>query len=74
MALHGTLNVNGRRIGSYEIRRLAELTDPGAEYEYAWSVTLAAWSEARRGTTRHRYSDGAAILLAKVLTDAGEAE
>jgi hypothetical protein len=74
MALHGTLNVNGQRIGSYEIRRLAELADPGAEYEYTWSVTLYRWSEPRKGVTRHRYSDGAAILLAKVLTDAEGSE
>jgi hypothetical protein len=74
MPLHGIVRVNGQRIGSYEIRRLGQLGDPGAEYEYAWTVEATRYgAQVRQGMLRHRYCDGAGVLLAKVMLAAEDA-
>lgn len=72
MALHGTIEINGRTIGLWEAVRQDNLTDPDQVSSYACRVSVrqlnspvvVEWED----VLEHRYSDGAAVLAAKVLS------
>lgn len=61
MSLHGTINLNGRQLIAWTARRLADHPQEINEYECRVSNRLDDF------TVTHRYSDGAAVLAAKVL-------
>lgn len=64
MALHGTVQVNGSVVGTWEAVRGGQLA-PGW-HEYA--VLVNVHGNGVRGTVEHRYADGPAVLAAKALT------
>lgn len=68
MALHGTFEVNGRRIGQWDARRLptpSALTTGETFYE----VGVEIRGEWIRGLlVAHRYADGPLVLAAKALS------
>lgn len=72
MALHGTIEINNKRIGLWQARRTQPLLDDDAENDYECEVTWRAFDQpATRETfsVRHRYSDGAIALAVKVLSE-----
>lgn len=69
MALHGTIGVNGARIGDWVARRVSRAggTDADPVYRYECIVHFdgrIVWE----GEIEHRYADGAVVLAAKVLS------
>lgn len=72
--LHGDIRVNGHKIGGWEAQCLSAVpfnqrrlrNDAVADYRYAVELN----HEHFVGQVRHRYGDGAAVLLAKVMADA----
>lgn len=76
MALWADLKVNHESIGRVEIIRTAGGDDLDSMNTYKWSYCPGQYPfEADRvyGVATHRYGDGAAALMAKVLTAAAEA-
>jgi len=73
--LYGDVFVNDRIVGVWTARRLTRVTDENAEYEYAVSVQLLSRNfeqQSVSGTITHRFSDGALVLIAKIMTWADE--
>ena len=67
MALHFEIKVNGLPIGHVHIRRL-EVLLAGKLLEYEYEVEYPTL-KVTRGNVRHRYSDGALVLITKVFKD-----
>lgn len=70
MALHGPLAITNRDggntiVGYWSARRTSDITHPDAEHEYECEVTYQGTTDSF--VVRHRYSDGALALAAKVL-------
>lgn len=66
MALHGSLMVNGHRIGRWAARRTVDAAD--GNHTYDWEV----WANGRelKGSLQHQYADGALLLAQRVLVAA----
>jgi hypothetical protein len=72
MAIHGPVMVNDQIIAYYTIRRTEPLTDPDqlSKYDYKYEdVTIGKRTE---GSVFHKYSDGAAALISRVMLCAAE--
>jgi hypothetical protein len=68
--------INNTTIGAIYMRRQDELSALREVYRYEWEVTLNPKSVGENvfhasGELEHRYSDGALVLTAKVLKEAG---
>ncbi len=70
MSLHGSVMLNGRTLGIYEIRRLS--TEVHDFNDYAWWWVGVDRDERYEGTIKHEYSKGAAALVGAVLELVGE--
>lgn len=64
MALHGSLEVNGRVIGQWEAVRRSEVAPGWHEY----SVHVHVHATNATGKVIHRYADGPAVLAVKALS------
>lgn len=72
--LHGDIRINGDKIGEWEAQCLSDVpfaqrrlqADAVAEYRYEVKLNRQRIA----GQVSHRYGDGAAVLLAKVMSDA----
>lgn len=75
MALHGTIQENGHSIAIWEAVRISNVSGtPGRDdqCQYSWIyVDLQNGAARLQGTVEHRYGDGAAKLLVRVLRAAG---
>jgi hypothetical protein len=72
MALHGQIMVNTEVIGAWSARRMTMLPDPDGTAPYECYVTMYA-DDPPRVTAfemRHRYDDGALVLVSKVIAEA----
>jgi hypothetical protein len=72
VALHGTVHVNASTIGTYDVQRLEDVTSADAVHRYRYRVHFDSWREPVTGELTHRYSDGAAVLLALVMSAAAD--
>jgi hypothetical protein len=75
VSLHGTIDLNGQRIGAWVVRRLTPLGQPAPDdiCVYEWSWADADDPKPRRGELRHRYGNGAASLVSEALRHASRA-
>lgn len=72
--LHGDIRINGDKIGEWEAQCLSDVpfaqrrlqADAVADYRYEVELNYKRFT----GQVSHRYGDGAAVLLAKVMSDA----
>jgi hypothetical protein len=69
MALHGTIEIGDDLIGVYTIGRREAITVDEDEYTYDWTVKIN--DQEIHGECLHRYSDGAIVLIGKVMKEAG---
>lgn len=65
MSLYANLHVNSTPIGNVTVSRQEHLQDGQDEYTYSYRATNDR-GENFSGTLKHRYSEGAYELLAKV--------
>lgn len=63
--LHGDISVNGLAIGSWSALR--EESFAGEDKEYPYKVNLFIDGKSRYGKIYHKYSDGAAELVKKIM-------
>jgi len=82
MALHGTIEINGHKIGAWTATCLGRQPDGYADYRWETIITPPPLSPldaatrtplphmTRGGTLTHLYTDGALVLAAKVLAAA----
>lgn len=69
MALHGTFEVNGRRIGQWDAKRLIHPNADLPAGENFYRVTVEIRGVAVRDVLiAHRYADGPLVLAAKALS------
>lgn len=75
MSLHGTVEINGQRIGAWVARRISPLGTPRPDdlCDYEWTWVDRDDPKPRRGELRHRYGNGAASLASEVLRHASRA-
>lgn len=74
MTLHGTIQENGKSIAAWEARRIFPTGDrprPDDTCQYAWNYVDLQDGGRLTGQLDHRYGDGAAKLLVRVLRAAG---
>lgn len=71
MALHGSIEINGRAIGTWSARRLEPVIHKYAGHDYIVSVEMFI-GRTFTATMKHVYDDGALALAAEVLAAADE--
>lgn len=70
MALHGRIELNGGAIGYWSATRLTGLTQ-GTDGIYRYECALVLDRKMSSGIVEHRYSDGAPVLISKLMAQLG---